>query len=166
MDGNMYMIFISALIPMIIGAIWYNPKVLGNAWMKSSGVTEEQTKTGNMLMIFGVSYLFAVLMSIMLIPITTHQSGIMSLFVMDADFGVAGSASTEAYNAIMNDLGAKHRTFGHGAMHGVLAAITIALPVIGTLALFERRSWKYIWIHAGYWIISMALMGGVICQFV
>lgn len=165
MGENIYVIFISAIIPMVIGYIWYNPKVFGKAWMKSSGITEEQTKTGNMLMIFGVSYLFAVLIAYALIPITIHQSGVMSLFVMNPDFATPGSVSHESYNSIMEELGSKHRSFGHGALHGAITGITIALPVIGTLALFERRSWKYIRIHAGYWIISVALMGGVICKF-
>jgi hypothetical protein len=31
--------------------------------------------------------------------------------------------------------------------------------------LFERRSWKYIFMNAGYWIVSMMLMGAVICKF-
>jgi hypothetical protein len=39
------------------------------------------------------------------------------------------------------------------------------LPLIGINSLFERKSFKYIFIHTGYWIISLALMGGVLCQF-
>ncbi|MEM1124806.1 MAG: DUF1761 domain-containing protein, partial [Bacteroidota bacterium] len=30
-------------------------------------------------------------------------------------------------------------------------------------ALFERRGWKYIWIHTGYWFITLALIGGLLC---
>jgi hypothetical protein len=166
MEGNTYFVFISALIPMIIGFIWYNPKVLGNAWMHSAGVTDEQIKTGNMLMIFGLSYVFAVVISLMLIPITIHQSGILSLFVMEPDFADLSSASHASYESIMTELGTRHRTFGHGFFHGALAAVGLIFPVIATLALFERRSWKYIFINAGYWVVSIALMGGVICMFV
>jgi hypothetical protein len=31
--------------------------------------------------------------------------------------------------------------------------------------LFERKGFRYIAINGGYWIISMALMGGIICAF-
>jgi hypothetical protein len=31
--------------------------------------------------------------------------------------------------------------------------------------LFERRSWKYIFINAGYWILTLTLMGGIICAY-
>ena len=32
--------------------------------------------------------------------------------------------------------------------------------------LFEQKSWKYIFIHAGYWIVSFAIMGAIICGWV
>ncbi|HRN41812.1 MAG TPA: DUF1761 family protein [Vicingus sp.] len=31
--------------------------------------------------------------------------------------------------------------------------------------MFERKGFKYIAINSGYWIITLGLMGGVICQF-
>ena len=58
MEINWIAIAVSALIPLVIGAIWYNPKVLGKAWMQASGVTEEQVQSGNMLVIFGLTYVF------------------------------------------------------------------------------------------------------------
>jgi len=41
MQTHYYIIFIAGLIPLMIGFVWYNPKVFGNAWMKSINVTEE-----------------------------------------------------------------------------------------------------------------------------
>jgi len=41
----------------------------------------------------------------------------------------------------------------------------LALPIVGIPALFERKGFNYIAINAGYWIVSMALMGGVLCAF-
>ena len=35
---------IAALIPLLVGFIYYNPKVMGNAWMKETGLNEEQLK--------------------------------------------------------------------------------------------------------------------------
>ncbi len=40
------------------------------------------------------------------------------------------------------------RTFKHGMLHGTIAGIGLALPVIAVNALFERRSFKYIAINA------------------
>jgi len=38
------------------------------------------------------------------------------------------------------------------------------LPVMGVNALFERKGFKYIAINVGFWTVSLALMGGIICQ--
>ena len=38
----------------------------------------------------------------------------------------------------------------------------VAMPVLSTNALFEQKSFKYVMINAGYWIVTMALMGGLI----
>jgi hypothetical protein len=34
-----------------------------------------------------------------------------------------------------------------------------------TNALFERKGWKYIWINTGYWVITVSIMGGILCAF-
>jgi lysylphosphatidylglycerol synthetase-like protein (DUF2156 family) len=57
------------------------------------------------------------------------------------------------------------RTFKHGAFHGIIATIGLVLPIIGINALFERRGFKYIALHVGYWLVCLILMGGFICQF-
>jgi len=41
----------------------------------------------------------------------------------------------------------------------------LALPIIAVSSLFERRSWKYIAIHGGYWVLSLGIMGGIISAF-
>ena len=46
--------------------------------------------------------------------------------------------------------------------HGFLGGLFIALPILCTNALFEQKGWKYIWINAGYWIVTMTIMGGII----
>ena len=42
---NWLAILVSALIPLIIGAIWYHPKVFGTAWMHATGITEDKIKS-------------------------------------------------------------------------------------------------------------------------
>ncbi len=89
-----------------------------------------------------------------------HQNHIQSIFV---------DLNTEAAKAdmavFMEKYGMLFRTFGHGAFHGILSAIFFGLPLIGISALFERKSFKYIFIHLFYFIICFALMGGILCQF-
>ncbi len=164
MEINFWVIFVAALIPLVTGAVWYNPKVFGNAWLKSSGLSEEQAASGNMAVIFGLSYVFGIFLAAMLLPIVIHQFGIMSLMATELDFDLVGSESHTYFLEIMERLGEKHREFSHGSFHGGFAGFLFALPVIGTLSLFERRGFKYIAIHTGYWILTLALMGGLIAQ--
>jgi hypothetical protein len=50
-------------------------------------------------------------------------------------------------------------------LHGIITAIFVGLPLIGMSAIFEKKSFKYIFIHLGYWILTLALMGGLACSF-
>lgn len=67
------------------------------------------------------------------------------------------------YKTLMEKYGTNFRTFKHGALHGFMSAIFIALPLIGINAIFERKSFKYIAIHSGYWIVVMTIMGAIVC---
>lgn len=160
MQLHMWLIFVAGIIPLITGFIWYNPKVFGNAWMKTTGLTEESMKGANMGLILGVSYLFGCMLASALMTIVIHQMGFNSVF--------QGDTTPEAAAYVKNffdTYGTRFRTFKHGALHGTIAALFVALPVLGTNALFERKSFKYIAIHTGYWALTMALMGGVLCAF-
>lgn len=156
------MYFVAAMIPMLVGAAYYSPMVFGKAWMKSNGFTEETLKGGNMGVILGVSYLFSVMLSVMLGSLVIHQTSIFSLLVPEVM--EAGSATQVWFAEAMEKYGDRHRTVSHGAVHGIFYTIFLALPLIGINALFERRGWKYILIHFGYWLITLVAMGALLCK--
>jgi hypothetical protein len=87
-----------------------------------------------------------------------------SLFAGEEGFLKEGSETMMQLNGIMEVVGDRFRTFGHGALHGTIVGVFVALPILGTNALFERRGGKYILINVAYWTITIALMGGVMCQ--
>lgn len=160
MEMNFLILLLAGLIPMIIGFIWYNPKVFGNTWMKAADMTEDKMKGANMALIFGLSYLFSVLLASALMGIVIHQFGVFSLVGGNAEL-----LSTGIGAEFMAKYGNDFRTFKHGLLHGFIAGFTFALPILATNALFERKGFKYIAVNAGYWITTLGLMGGVICQF-
>lgn len=153
---NPIAILVAAISALFVGFFWYNPKVFGNAWMKAAGITEEQIKGGNMIKIFSLALFFAILLALALPTIVTHQMGAYSL--AQGELG-----SLPSLEAFMLDYGNEFRTFKHGVFHGVLTGVFIALPILGTNALFERKGAKYILINSGYWIVTLGLMGGIIC---
>lgn len=59
---NYLAILVSAVLAFGIGALWYGP-LFGKAWMKESGVTPDGER-GNMLRIFGVSFLMTLVMAL------------------------------------------------------------------------------------------------------
>ena len=162
MPTNFYMLFVAALIPMAVGFAYYHPMLMGNAWMKSNGFTTKDLEGGNMAVIFGVSYVFSVMLATMLSTFVIHQTDIVSTLMHAPNEWTA--EAKEQIAALMEQYGDRYRTFGHGAVHGFLISLFVALPIIGTNALFERRGWKYILIHWGYWAITLILMGGLLCS--
>ena len=74
------------------------------------------------------------------------------------------SEAQAEFNALMAKYGDAQRGFSHGAMHGSMVSIFFVLPLIAINSLFERRGWKYTFIHFGYWFCSLVLMGGLLCQ--
>ncbi|MEZ4987342.1 MAG: DUF1761 domain-containing protein [Saprospiraceae bacterium] len=161
MPTNFYMLFVAALIPMVVGSIYYSPKVMGNAWMKSNGFTLESLQGTNMGLLLGSTYVLSVLIAFSLQYIVVHQTGAFSM--MMPEVLEAGSDANKEFMGLMERYGDRYRTFKHGALHGFITSLFLVLPVMGINAAFERRGWKYVLIHFGYWAITLLLMGGLLC---
>ena len=154
---NPIALLLAAISALVIGFVWYHPKVFGTIWMKETGLTEESMKGANMAKIFVLAFIFAFLLAMTMMQMSIHQTGALSLVGGDP------SKALPSYAAFMADYGNHFRTYKHGALHGVLAGVFVALPILGTNALFERKSAKYIFINAGYWIVTLGVMGAFIC---
>ena len=135
---NILSLFLIAFIPIVIGAIYYHPKVVGTRWMKANNFTNEDLKGANMIIILGVSYLVS-------LGITFYLK----------------------YNCINSttctDGEGQMCLFFYGLQSGVFLATFIVAPIIVINALFERRSITYMLVHIGYWFISLCLMSLIIC---
>ena len=160
MEINFLAVLVAALSSFIVGFFWYNPKVFGTIWMNETGMTEEKARKGNMAKTFGLTFIFAFMLAFIMMPLTIHQFGAL---------GMVGGDATKAlpsYAAFMADYGTAFRTAKHGALHGTLTGLFFAFPMIAINGLFERRSWKYIFIHSGYWIVSLMIIGAIVCAWV
>lgn len=163
---NFPAILVAALIPMIIGFIWYHPKVFGNTWMQVAGMTEEKVKTGNMPLIFGLSFLLSLMLAVSINAIAYHDSFINGALYYVTDGAMNPDPASEAGRWLeyyKTNLAASNHTFKHGAFHGFfIAGLLLALPIMATNALFERKSFKYVAVNVGYWLLTLALMGGLL----
>lgn len=155
---NPFAIPLAAVAALLIGAVWYNPKIgFGNLWMRASGMTEEKMKSGKIGIIFLFALLFSALLASLLMQFTNHQWGAFSMVGGDPEL------AKPTFEAFMNDYGTSFRTYKHGALHGFLFGLFGALPIIGTIALFERKSASYILVNSGYWIVTTTVMGAILC---
>lgn len=157
MEINFLALFVVALSTLVVGFIWYNPKVFGTIWMKEAGMTEEKMKGANMVLIFGLSIVYAFIISFIIQVLTIHQYGAFGM--------IGGNLETAqpSYEAFMNDYGTAYRTFKHGAFHGFITGLFLVFPLTATNALYERRSFKYALVSSGFWMACFMIMGGIIC---
>jgi len=159
---NYLAILVAAIVPIVLGFLWYNPILFGNVWMRESGMTEDKMKGGNMAVIFIVSLLLSLLLSFFTQFLVIHQTGAVQM--------IGGDPTVEgilpSFQAFMDDYGSAFRTYKHGALHGVLAGVFIVLPILGINGLFERQSWKHILVNAGYWTVALTIMGAILCGWV
>jgi Protein of unknown function (DUF1761) len=162
---NFIVVLLAGLIPMVVGFIWYNKNVMGGVWMRESGYDAATAKTPNMGTVLGVGLLFSVMMSMNMMSVVIHPMGLYSMLADEPSMTDPNSDLSKTVADLMSKYGSHFRTFKHGVLHGVLTCLFFALPVIGMSALYEQKSAKYIAVHVGYWVISLGLMGGVICAF-
>jgi len=156
---NPWAFLVATIIVLPVGFIWYNPKVFGTIWMREAGVNPDAAKNANMFKIFGLTLLFALMANMILQGLVIHQMGALSMI---GGMPFEGAAKP-SYTAFMADYGHTYRTFKHGMLHGCMTGLFLALPIVGTSSLFEGKSWKYILINAGYWVVCLTLMGGILC---
>jgi len=178
---NFIAILVAALVPTVLGFIWYHKSVFGKAWMAATGITDEDAKSGNMPLMMGLSLLFSFLLAIMLQNLCIHQLGVNSLLLnhlmegskesaesitaakeIAAACGIVDAGSLGAKYTDGGAFGSAFRTFGHGMVHGFFAGLLIVLPIFATNGMFEKRPWKLTWINVGYWTLTLMLMCGIL----
>ncbi|HRO43676.1 MAG TPA: DUF1761 domain-containing protein [Flavipsychrobacter sp.] len=163
---NFLYVALASLIPIAVGFVWYSKPLFADAWMRAAEVSEEKLKSGNMALILILTLVLSLMLSVSLMPIVIHQFGVFGVLANETGIDDPNSEAGKFIAGFMEKYGSNFRTFKHGSFHGVIASLFFALPLIGINAMFERRSFKYVAIHTGYWLITLGLMGGVICAFV
>ncbi len=157
MEINFVALLVAAFSTLVVGFIWYNPKVFGGIWIRETGINFEGEKSPNMAVTLGLSFLYAFFIAFTLQFMVIHQFSAMGMVGGDP------TLAKPSYAAFMADYGTTFRTFKHGMLHGFFAGLFFALPVIGTSALYEKRSWKYTLVAGGFWVVCCMIMGGIIC---
>lgn len=165
MKMNFLILAAAALVPLVLGAVWYHPKVMGTAWQKSTGMSQDQVAKMNIPLIMGLGFVLNFLVAVSLNFMVIHQAHVYSMIMNAPGAMDPNSEVSLMVQNLISKYGQDFRTFKHGAFHGLLGALFLVLPVIATHAMYEQKNWKYVLINVGYWAISFSIMGGIICQF-
>jgi len=161
-QANWLIIPIAALLPLILGFIWYHPNVLG---AKLPQINGEPSLKNRSIWKIALIYLLSILLAYILTLMSVHQSAIYQLFFMDPEFANTNSDYNIFINEFMAKYGDRHRTFGHGLVHGAEAGLMLGLAFLGITTLLQNKPFKPVWIHLGFWILCCSLMAGLICAF-
>ena len=137
---NFLPIVVAALVPMILGAIYYGP-LFGKQWYDALGKTEEELTPDNMAVTYGLALFMALILS----------------FTLNMFIEFLHKDCNEAGELIFGS----HHTFGHGAFHGMFFGLLAITPVLVSFSLFHKMSAKSIILNTVFWTLCLAIMGGI-----
>lgn len=123
---------IAGFASVVIGFIWYHPKVFGAAWMRLSGITPEMAEAGKRKM-----------------PLMAFIAFLASSF-MAWTLGELGLRL-----GVYDWIGAVFDL-------AIWIWLGFAVPLMLGMVLWEGRSFKLYLIHIGYWLVAIAVMSAII----
>jgi hypothetical protein len=60
---NHLAVIVAAISTFLLGGLWYSPILFGNAWQQENKLADEAIKSSNKARIFGLSFIFSLIMS-------------------------------------------------------------------------------------------------------
>ena len=81
-------ILIAAAAGFLVGGVWYGP-LLGKAWMHERGLTDEGLKQGNMMLIYGTTFMLSIVSAIFLGHLLAHFGEMSARSTMMISTGIA-----------------------------------------------------------------------------
>lgn len=160
MNLNYSAFFLISFIPLAIGYYWYSPNSFISKWSKIEFKKPSNFTLGQIVSCLILSFILVY----GYINLIIHQIGFYELFFTDIIKG--SEEAKKIVNEFLSIYGDKHRHFGHGVFHGIINAFLFALPFIVFHAILDQRGFKYIIHHFSYWLITSAIIGGCISEFV
>mgnify|MGYP002336099642 CR=1 FL=1 len=136
---NYFAVLLSAIAMMAIGFFWYGA-LFGKLWMEGMGINpDDAARKKEMQKAAGPAYL------------QMFVGALFTSFVFSYFFGTwsSGTAFDQAIS---------------GMFYGFLAWLGFALPVIYGRKLWEGKSFKYVAIDLGYYLVSLLVVGVIVAS--
>jgi len=131
-DINYLLVLLAAIVAMLTGAVWYSPLLFGNEWQKYSRLSPEDLAQ-------------------------TKQKSLGKYYVLQFCAALLMSYILAYLECLL------HATsFSDGVKIGFWLWLGIVVPVLLGSVLWERKSVIAYLIDLGYYLSSLALIGGII----
>lgn len=118
---NWLFVFLATLSGFLIGGIWYSPLLFAKPWMRINGFKEENLRQTNKVKIFGLSFIFSLIMAVNL-----------AMFIgKDADFTTGlfygAAAGVWVFSGIAIVALFEQRPFAYTLINGGYCLLALAL---------------------------------------
>ena len=129
---DLWIVVLAGVIGMVIGMLWYSQMFFGKAWQRMSGISDEAMKRHKNAM--GPSML----------------GGLIAQFVMAYVLAML----VEVFGVL--------ETFSDGVWLGFIVWLGFVATTMLGVVLWEHKPIKLYFINSFYWLVSMAVMGGIL----
>src|SRR3989344_4857515 len=133
---NYLAVLVSAVIGMVIGALWYSPLLFGKLWMRLSGMTEKQLNEAKKKGM-GKMYLIAFIAVLLMTYVLAH-------FVDYTD----------------------SNTFTKGMQTGFWLWLGFFVPILVGSVLWENKSFKLYLLNVIHYLVVLIILGGILAVWV
>jgi hypothetical protein len=134
MSINFLAVFVSMVISIVLGFIWYGP-LFGKKWMALSGIPMPEQKPP---------------MSAMARPIVLSLVGTFFMSIVLS----RGIAVGNAYLGVSGAWA--------GVVTAFWCWLGFFVPPLLNASGWERKPWTLFWINGGYWLVLLAIVGAMI----
>lgn len=132
---NYFAVFVSAVVSMVVGALWYGP-LFGKLWVSLMGMTKENMASAKAKGM-GKSYILMFIGSLLMAYTLAHAIIFASTYLNI--WGVSG-----------------------GLMGGFWNWLGFIVPVTMGVVLWENKPWKLWFLNAIYYLINLLVMGVIL----
>ena len=112
-EVNWLAVLLCGVSSLVLGGIWYAPPVLGRAWQRLSGISDEAIAGGGMALIFGLTFLLSLVAAFVFAMFLGPDFGLGPAIGAGAAAGLCWVAAAFGINYLF-----ERRPFGLWAING------------------------------------------------
>lgn len=121
-DMNWIAILLCGVSSMLLGALWYSPRLFGKAWQRGAGLSDSDLAGGNMALIYGLAFLLSLLAAAVFALFVGRGMPLGPSVAAGAAAGICWVAASFGINYLF-----ERRSVGHWLINGGYHALQFTL---------------------------------------